>query len=308
MKTYVAEPMPDLFWQEIKKNFWESHFSTIDKKDAEIVIIRTQTKADVLFFDHFPILKMIIRAGTGFDNIDLNAAEKKKIVVCNTPEANAISAYEHTMSFIFALLKQHKINEKNLLSGNWKTGLQNNWELSDLKALIIGVGRVGTRVAKALQYFGAEVKGVDPYLSELEWQEKQIDSVTFKEGVSWCNLISFHCPLTVHTFHYFGSSILEDIQQPVWLINTARGEIVDNKVVEEGLESNQILGFAADVFDREPPELLRFYREKKVYLSPHTGSFTLNAKYRMSFEVLKVWETFNFSHEILNNVFDLKYL
>ncbi|HGY11073.1 MAG TPA: hypothetical protein ENK36_01745, partial [Desulfobacterales bacterium] len=163
MNTYVVENMPEIFWQEIKKNGWEIYFSTHKNKEAEIAIIRTQTFADRSFFDQFPNLKMLIRAGTGFDNIDLSEAKMRNIVVCNTPEANAISAFEHTISFIFSLIKQLKISEKNLFSGNWKSGLLNNWELSDLKTLIVGVGRVGTKVAKALQYFGAEVKGVDPY-------------------------------------------------------------------------------------------------------------------------------------------------
>lgn len=308
MKTFVAEKMPDFFWQEIKQNDWQKYFSTINKKDAEIVIVRTQTKANSFFFDHFPKLKMIIRAGTGFDNIDLNVAQKRNIIVCNTPEANAISAYEHTMSFIFALLKQHKTNEKNLLSGKWKTGLQNNWELSDLRALIVGAGRVGTKVAKALQYFGAEVKGVDPYLSKQEWNDKQIDPINFKEGVSWCNLLSFHCPLTPKTYQLFGKSILAFFYKPIWLINTARGQIIDTNTVKEGLKQNLIFGFATDVFSKEPPELSDLFKLDNVFTSPHVGSFTSKAKIRLSQETLHVWKAFSFSGEIISDVIKLKYL
>ncbi|MCF7792546.1 MAG: hypothetical protein K9N09_01310 [Candidatus Cloacimonetes bacterium] len=308
MKTFVAEKMPELFWHEIKQNGWESYFSTLNKKEAEIVIIRTQTKANSVFFDQFPKMKMIIRAGTGFDNIDLAEAKGKNIIVCNTPEANAISAYEHTMSFIFALLKQHQISENNLLSGNWKSGLQNNWELSELKALIVGVGRVGTKVATALRFFGANVKGVDPYLTKEEWDDKQIDAISFEEGLSWCNLLSFHCPLTPKSFHMFGGSILAFFQNPLWLINTARGKIVDINAVEQGLRSNKILGFATDVFENEPPDSLDFFKSENVLITPHVGSFTKSAKKRMSLETLQVWKAYISSGKVLNDIAKLKYL
>lgn len=308
MITYVAEYMPETFWQEIKEKGWERYFFTLYKREAEIVIIRTQTIADGSFFDQFPKMKLIIRAGTGFDNIDLNEAKQRNIAVCNTPEANAISASEHTIAFIFSLLKRIAVTQKNLISGYWKSGLTNNWELSDLKALIVGVGRVGTKVAKALQFFGSEVKGVDPFLSKSDWLTKQIDSVSFKEGLSWCNLISFHCPLTSQTYHYFGGSILSEIYNPVWLINTARGKVVDNNIVEEGLISKKILGFATDVYELEPPNLLKFYELENVIVTPHVGSYTFKAKQRMSFETLKVWQAFNFNGKITNDINNLKYL
>ena len=184
MKTYVAEAMPDHFWQIIKENSWTDYFTDQPSDDIRIVIIRTNTVADADFFSQFPKLKLLIRAGTGFDNIDMQEAVKRGVQACNTPEANSISAYEHTISFIFALLKQHKIGMQNLLNENWKNGLQNNWEISDLKALIVGVGRVGTRVAQALQYFGADVKGVDPYIKKSDWNEKGITDTIYKEGTS----------------------------------------------------------------------------------------------------------------------------
>jgi phosphoglycerate dehydrogenase-like enzyme len=302
MKTFVIEKMPDFFWHKIKEKGWSKYFTDKPSKDVEIVIIRTNTVADKLFFDRFPNLKLLIRAGTGFDNVDVKAARNLDIQVCNTPEANGLCAFEHTMSFIFALLKQHHIAQENLLQGNWKTGLQNNWEISDLKALIVGVGRVGTRVAKALQYFGAEVKGVDPYLSTLDWNKKVTSSIPYKEGLKWCNLISFHCPLTQETHNYFNDSTLGLLENPIWLINTARGSVVSTSSIQTGIEIGRLLGFAADVFCEEPPNEIELIDFKNVILTPHIGSFTRKAKTRMSVETLAVWSAFVFDGTIINSV------
>ncbi len=302
MKTFVTEVMPELFWKIIKENNWLEYFTDQPSDDVEIIIIRTKTVVDKSFFERFPKLKLLIRAGTGFDNIDIKEAQKSNIQICNTPEANALSAHEHTISFIFALLKQHETAQKNLLKGNWKKGLENNWEISDLKALIVGVGRVGTRVAKALKYFGAEVKGVDPYLSKSDWNEKQVSPISYSEGLKWCNLISFHCPLTHETKNYFDETTLDILKNPIWLINTARGGIVLQSALKTGLEYGKLLGFAADVFSVEPPLKLEFSDFSNVILTPHIGSFTRKAKERLSEETLLVWKAYVFQHKIQNPI------
>ncbi len=296
MNTLVSEEMPDLFWQKIEEKGWEKYFFQPEDVSAsnkiEIIIIRTKTIFNRSMFQKFPALKMIIRAGSGFDNIDIQETRQRNVIVCNTPEANAISAYEHTISFIMALIKQHQIAKQNILKGNWKTGLKNNLELSDLNALIVGVGRVGTRVAKALQYFGAQVKGVDPYLSKAEWQQKEVESIKYDNGIKWCNLISYHCPLTNETKNYFDDSTISLLEHPIWLVNTARGNVVNEKVVENGLKSGKLLGFASDVFSIEPYTATNYADFSNVILTPHTGSFTRKAKNRISLETLEVWSKF----------------
>lgn len=305
MKTLVMERMPELFWQKIKEMSWESYFLEDTKSDldkTEIIIIRTKTNFNKGYFRRFPDLKMIIRAGSGFDNIDIPEAEKRNIVVCNTPEANAFSAYEHTLSFIFALIKQHQKCKEMVLKEDWRKDFPANWEISDLKVLIVGVGRVGSRVAGALKFLGAEVKGIDPYLSVSEWKERGVEKISYKEGIEWCNLVTFHCPLTKETQHYFSDPILKELHNPVWLINTARGRIIDESVIESGLLSGKILGFASDVFSQEPWKAQNFAKKDNVLLSPHTGSFTKNAKARMSLETLSVWSEFVFNKLIISRI------
>jgi len=309
MKTLVLEPMPNLFWQEIQKKGWNSHFTdSIDSKDEiEIIIIRTKADFNKDKFAEFPNLKMIIRAGSGIDNIDIHEAQNKNVIVCNTPEANALSAYEQTLSFIFTLIKQLQISKTRVLNHIWKKDFKPNWEISDIKAIIVGVGRVGTQVAQTLKFLGAQIKGVDPYLSNSEWEQKKIEPIKYKEGIKWCNLLTFHCPLSNETENYFSEDVLASLNNPIWLINTARGKVVNESSVALGLSKGKIIGFAADVFEEEPWKIKRFAQNENVLLSPHVGAFTIKAKMRMSLETLEVWSNYVIHNQISNKA-DVRFL
>ena len=287
MKTYVMEKMPDLFWQKVKENGWQKYFID-DKSESEIVIIRTKTQFNKNLFDEFPKLKVIIRAGTGTDNIDITEAEMRSVKIYNTPNANAHAAFEHTLSFAFALIKQHESGKNAVINKSWKSQLSHNWEISDLRVLVVGVGRVGTKVAQSLQHLGASVKGVDPYLSKAEWQNKKIEQVTYVEGLKWCNLLTFHCPLTEETHDYFSSQTLKLLQNPIWLINTSRGGVVDEVAISAGLKCGKLLGVALDVFGEEPWNPQEFTKFENVILSPHSGSFTQKAKVRLVNETIGI--------------------
>ena len=292
MKTFVMEEMPELFWEMVHSKNWQKFF-TKRSEIAEIVIIRTKTIFNKKLFTEFPFLKYIIRAGSGIDNIDLKEAHIRNIGVINTPKANAIAAAEHTLSIILNLLKQHQIGKNAILSGTWKEELTPNWELSEIKALIVGVGNVGTIVAKNLRLLGSEVRGVDPYLSQKDWECKQLIPVSFEEGLKWCNLISFHCPLSLETKNYFSMKTLKKTINPIWLINTSRGEVINTKTVSFGLKNKMILGVGLDVFSKEPCEIQQFMHQDNVFISPHVGAFTKPAKQRLSAETLEVWKNLN---------------
>lgn len=302
MKTQVLEKMPDYFWQLIKQKGWQVNFTEEYNKNSEILIIRTHTKADRVLLSKYPFLKMIIRAGSGFDNVDAREAEKRKIIVCNTPRANAVSAAEHTISLMLALIKQHQYGKERVLTKSWKTAMDNCWEISDLKVLLVGVGHVGTHVANKLQDLGASLKGVDPFLDEDIRKSKKIDWTTYQEGITWCNMISYHCPLYSKTQGYFNLDVVKQCKNPIWLVNTARGGIVDENAVKYGLENKSILGFAADVFTVEPWQGNTFSSGKNVYLTPHIAAYTLNAKIRLSRQTLQVWEKYVFEDKIQHKI------
>ncbi len=305
MLTSVLEKMPDKFWQLVREKNLSSHFVEEMSADCQIAIIRTSVQFDKNLFDKFPNLKLIIRAGSGFDNIDVNEAQRRKVAVCNTPEANSFSAFEHSVSLIMALTKGHQSGRDAIAKGNWKKKLTENLEFSDLRVLIVGIGRVGSRVARFLLNIGAEVRCVDPFIDEKLGERFAMCS--YEEGLAWCNMVSFHCPLYAGTHHYFDFGSLDLVRNPIYLLNVARGDVVNEEAVVCGLGNGKIRGVALDVFSQEPTTAERFQRYDNVYLTPHTGAYTAKAKDRMSVETLEVWQEFVDSGNLLAPV-DLRFI
>ena len=303
MKTIVLEPMPKLFWEILKEKNLEKYFyqdeEKINSSEINIAIIRTKIQFNLNLFEKYPNLKLIIRAGSGFDNIDVKTALSKNIAVCNTPMANLNSAYEKTLSYIFAMTKNLFIHKTAVLSGKWKNDLKTDWEIKDLKALVVGCGKIGSKVAQTLKFLGAKVKGVDPYLSKEEKDNLNIDFTIYEEGISWCNLLTFHTPLTKETKHYFSKQTLEKLSNPIFLLNLSRGEVVDENILPIAIKNKKIMAFALDVFAQEPCKVKDFFKDEIAYLSPHSGAYTENAKNRLCEETIKVWEEFVYRQKVL---------
>jgi D-3-phosphoglycerate dehydrogenase len=175
-------------------------------------------------------------------------------------------------------------------------------EISDLKTLLVGVGRIGSKVAGFLKANGAEVRGVDPYLSPSRWAELGIESTSYIQGLHWCNLVTFHCPLTNLTRHYFSQPLLKTLKAPIWLLNVSRGSVVEEKALEIGLKSGMIKAAGIDVFEEEPWETQEFASLPNLYLTPHTGAFTEKAKERLVIETLDVWSSFVQDNKLVSEV------
>ena len=310
MKTVVLEPLPEYFWEKVDQQKLRSDFCSpkdSSARKAQIAIIRTKTIFSKSLFDLYPNVNFIIRAGTGFDNIDITEAKKRNILVANTPEANANSAYEHTISLFVAMLKNLQKAKNEVLTKTWKKSLESNYEFSDIKALVVGYGRVGKKVSQTLQFLGAKILVVDPYIDKKEWANNYLKPISYSEGLSWCNLLTFHCPLTKETYHYFNDDVLEKIKHPFFLINTARGKITSLETVEKGLENNQIKGVGLDVFPEEPATIKPWMNNHNVFLSPHVGAHTESAKKRMSEELFNVWHTYYTDQRAISLVDDRFY-
>ncbi|MDP8232258.1 MAG: NAD(P)-dependent oxidoreductase [Candidatus Zophobacter franzmannii] len=293
--------MPKQFWQLIEKRGIEEHFekdNILFSEDIEIFIIRTDILITESYFKRFPNLKLIIRAGSGVDNVDFEAADRYNVKICNTPNANVQSAYEHTISMVMAMLKNHTNAKQALKEKSWKSSLEASYEIADLRALIVGVGRIGTKVAKFLQDNGADVRGVDPYHTDEKWQELGIEKTSYIQGLKWCNLITYHCPLTKLTTHLFSEPILNSLKEPIWLLNVSRGKVVDEVALEKGINSGMLKGVAIDVFEDEPWEPKDFIDKPNVYLTPHTGAYTGKAKARLVEETLDVWQKYVKNNEL----------
>jgi D-3-phosphoglycerate dehydrogenase / 2-oxoglutarate reductase len=295
MITAVLEPMPDLFWELVKEKGLQNRFfefPDINKDKTEIAIIRTKTVFDAGMMDSFPNIKLIIRAGSGVDNIDIEEAARRNIQVMNTPKANAQAAAEHTLAMILSLIKHLPRCKEAVLTGSWKNNLQHNMEFSELRVLVVGVGNVGSRVVGMLTALGAEVRGVDPYLTEADKENFNIPFCSYKIGLGWCNLVTFHCPLTAESKDYFTQDSISLLNSPIFLINSARGGIINEGFLSKIFDNKFILGVGIDVFSTEPTPKFDYFRKKNVLISPHAGAHTNLAKQRLSVEVLGVWGKF----------------
>lgn len=259
-------------------------------------------------------LKWIGRGGAGMDNIDEQAALDLGITCFNAGEANSIAVGEQTLGMLLGLL--HNIGKGNLevRQGKWDREGNRGVELASLTVGIIGFGNTGSAVGKRLKSFGCKILAFDKYKSG--YGEKLFSTLAGKvdlealgaieNGVIYetqmgdifahADVISLHVPLTEETHKWLNRSSLEKFKKPIWLLNLSRGMVVDLQTVLEGLESGKILGFGADVLEKEPPfenlpvfEILR--KNDGVIFTPHIGGWTVESYRRISEVLLKKIQT-----------------
>lgn len=301
--TLVLDEMPSLFWEIVKDNNSQDYFTEdnlLFSEDIEIIILRTKSTITESYYKRFPNLKCVIRAGSGYDNIDVEKAKDYNIIVQNTPDANVNSAFEHTIGLLFSLIKNHKEHNHNVLENKWRDKATNNLEITDLKVLVVGFGRVGSLVGNFLNSMGAKVKYVDPYL-DANNINKDIQAISYEEGLSWANVITFHCPLYKETRNYFAASSLDFINK-AYLLNVARGGIIDVDSAIAGLNKGKILGLAMDVMEEEPWQCEGWEDNKKIIMTPHTGAYTEKAKARLAKDTYSTWSAFNFEKIVKHQI------
>jgi D-3-phosphoglycerate dehydrogenase len=255
-----------------------------DVKDCDAILARTAPFPKEVI-DAGTKLKVIGRHGVGCDNIDVKTATERGIYVTYAPESNANSVAEYAIGMIIALARYFPASDKAVRSGNWD--MRNKLPAIDLagKTLgLVGAGRVGTMVAKKA-FFGLDMKVVvfDPYITEIKGvPEAQIvkdPAVIFKES----DFVSLHVPATPETKGMVGKKFFDMMKQPAFLVNAARGEIVNEKELYETLKAKRIAGAALDVFDPEPPRADNpLYGLDNVILSPHNAALTREAMARMA--------------------------
>lgn len=256
--------------------------SCIDQYEG--LIVRSTTKVDADVIEAGKRLRAIGRAGTGLDNIDIEAASKKGIVVMNTPGANTITTAEHTISMLLALSRNIPQANASMKAHKWERKRFEGVEVSGKTLGIIGIGRVGAEVARrAKKGLNMQVIAYDPYISteyaaKLEVELVELDKL-FKES----DYISLHTPLTPDTRHLLNAKTLAQVKEGVRIINCARGEIINEKALYEAIKSGRVAGAALDVFEVEPPSpdhpLLEL---DEVICTPHLGASTKEAQINVS--------------------------
>jgi D-3-phosphoglycerate dehydrogenase len=255
--------------------------------DAEAVLLSTAYKMTADVIAGAKNLKVISRTGVGVDNVDVAAATARGILVLNTPQANSISVAEHTVALIVAISKQLLWYDSELRDGNFKVRRSGKTTDIEGKTLgLIGCGRIGRFAAeKLVAAFGMQVIGYDPYIKELPGITLYED---IEEVFKRADYISLHIPLTPETKNMVGEKLLSLMKPTAYLINTARGGIIDEAALADKLSKEEIAGAALDVLEDEPPKADNpLFPLKNVILTPHSAALTKECSARVAFEATR---------------------
>jgi D-3-phosphoglycerate dehydrogenase len=247
--------------------------------DADALIIRSATKVTAEVLALAPVLKVIGRAGVGVDNVDVEAATRRGIVVANAPESNVISAAEHTVGLLVALARNIPQAHAALREGRWERSRYGGVELADKTLGVLGLGRIGQQVARRALGLQMKVLGHDPYVSEERFRELGVEPASFDEVLRRADFLTLHLPLNDATRGAIGAAQIERMRDGVRIVNAARGELLDEDALVAGLESGKVAGAAVDVFVVEPysgPLL----QAPNIIVTPHLAASTDEAQDR----------------------------
>jgi D-3-phosphoglycerate dehydrogenase len=247
-------------------------------KGYDALIVRSQTKVDSELLRAGTRLKVVGRAGVGVDNIDVPFCTGRGILVVNAPEESTLSAAEHTIALMLALARKIPDAHNSLKQGKWERKKFIGTQLWDKTLGIIGLGRVGTEVAKKAAGLGMKVIAYDPYISSERAREIGAKLTSLDELLSESDFISIHTPLTSETKHLLGKKDFEKMRDGVRIINCARGGVIDEKALAEAITSSKVAGAALDVFEKEPPEDSKLLSLENVIVTPHLGASTEEAQ------------------------------
>ena len=257
----------------------------------DAIITRSGTSLDASVFDATRRLKIAARAGVGMDNINIDAATLRGVLVMNTPEANTVAATEMTMALLLALCRRLTWADASLKRGEWTRSQFMGTQLCEKVLGVIGMGRIGSRVATRCQAFGMQVIAYDPYISEEAADRVHVKLVgELEELLTTADVVTVHTPLTEETYGMIGPTEIARMKDGVRLVNCARGGIVDEQALYDGLVSGKIAGAAMDVFAAEPPTtdlLKRLLALDNVVASPHIGANTAEAQRDVAVQIVQ---------------------
>ncbi|XP_057650131.1 D-3-phosphoglycerate dehydrogenase [Chionomys nivalis] len=254
-------------------------------QDCEGLIVRSATKVTADVINAAEKLQVVGRAGTGVDNVDLEAATRKGILVMNTPNGNSLSAAELTCGMIMCLARQIPQAAASMKDGKWDRKKFMGTELNGKTLGILGLGRIGREVATRMQSFGMKTVGYDPIISPEVAASFGVQQLPLEEIWPLCDFITVHTPLLPSTTGLLNDSTFARCKKGVRVVNCARGGIVDEGALLRALESGQCAGAALDVFTEEPPRDRALVDHENVISCPHLGASTKEAQSRCGEEI-----------------------
>lgn len=254
--------------------------------DYDALLVRSRTKVTAAVIKAGKQLKVIGRAGVGVDNIDINVATECGILVINSPEGNTASAAEHTVALMLALSRYVAPADKSLKSGKWERNKFLGAELFNKTLAVIGLGKVGNRVAQVAQALGMKILVYDPLISAEKIAKLNMTSASLEEIWPNADYITIHTPKTRETAGLLNKDVLSRLKKGVRIINTSRGGIIDEAALAQAIQNGHVAGAALDVFENEPPEKLSLIDcQDKVVLTPHLGASTVEAQFNVAIDL-----------------------
>lgn len=254
-------------------------------EDADALLVRSQTKVTAEVIQAAKRLKVIGRAGVGVDNIDVNAATGRGIIVINAPDGNTVSTAEHTFAMLISLARNIPQAYQSLVQGKWDRKRFVGVELKDKRLGIIGLGRIGTELAKRAKAFHMDVIAYDPYLTQDRAEKIGIKQASLDEVIQTSDFITVHTPLTKETRHLIDRQAFEKMKPGVRILNCARGGIIDEGALLEAVQTGKVAGAALDVFEKEPPGDHPLLKLPQVIATPHLGASTREAQENVAVDV-----------------------
>ena len=272
--------------------------------DCAALVVRSQTKVTAALLKAAKALKVIGRAGVGVDNVDVEAATQHGVIVMNAPGGNTISTAEHTFSLLLSMARNIPQAHASIKAGKWDRKKFEGVELHGKTLAILGMGRIGTEVARRAIAFGMKVLAYDPYLSVSKARSLQIEVVeNLHDLLPRADFITVHMPLTEETKHMIGRKELPLLKNGVRIINCARGGLIDEEVLAEGLAEGRIAAAALDVFEVEPPPAnWAPLQLENLVVTPHLGASTAEAQEMVGIEIAESVRLALLQGEIRNSV------
>ncbi len=250
------------------------------------IIVRSETLIDKDLLDAATKLKIVGRAGSGLDNIDVPYASQKGVIVCNTPESNVMSAAEHAIGLMLASGRNIVWADRFIKSGQWGRKQFEGNELYGKTLGIIGLGRIGGLVSQRARGFQMRVIAYDPYISDSRFEKLSVEKVTFEELLSESDYISIHTPRTKETMNMVADDQIATMKKGVRLVNAARGGLFNEDALYRGLSTGHIASVAIDTWCEEPQKTHPLYEFDTVVGTPHLGASTFESSRRVGEEVV----------------------
>jgi D-3-phosphoglycerate dehydrogenase len=270
--------------------------------DYHGLIIRSATKVTSGIINAAKNLKVIGRAGSGLDNVDKTAATKKGIVVMNTPGGNTITTAEHTISLMVSLARQIPQATMSMKRGKWEKKKFMGIELFNKTLGVIGIGNIGSQVAKRAQGLAMNVIAYDPFLSEDAAKAMGVEKVDLQELLRLSDFITIHTPITPETKNMINKETIKMMKKGVRIINCARGGIINEKDLYDALIDGKVAGAALDVFEEEPPKNNPLLALNNVICTPHLGASTKEAQENVAIAVAEQVVDYLINNTIRNAV------